>query len=199
MGSWQNTQAGELTHGLPESQRKASLIDIQKHTFPLRLLFFFCSLLCTDTQVCLRFLISRKSLKPSAQWNNKRRKIVEYPSPLPMAKLQSLATWPQQPKPINQISFSITNPVRGVQQLKESYIAEETAKRFWADRLESPAHVAVWHTPLLFFFPKSLESYSCSSVCQTFCWRCCAKGCTELHGALWTIWENVDEPKAAFP
>ncbi len=118
MGSWQNTRAGELARSLPESQRKASLIDIQKHTFSL-LLFFFCSLLCTDMQVCLWFLISRKSLKPSVRWNNEWRKIVKYPSPSPMAKLLRLATWLPQPKPINQISFSITNPVQGVQRQKE--------------------------------------------------------------------------------
>lgn len=52
--------------------------------------------------------------------NNEWRKIVKYPSPSPMAKLLRLATWLPQPKPINQISFSITNPVQGVQRQKES-------------------------------------------------------------------------------
>lgn len=45
---------------------------------------------------------------------------MEYPSPSPMAKLLRLATWLPQPKPINQIGFSITNPVRGVLRRKES-------------------------------------------------------------------------------
>ncbi len=149
--AWTGPWAADKTHGLGSShtvslnhRKKASLIDIQKHTFPLLLLFFFCSLLCTDTRVCLRFLISRKSLKPSAQWNNERRKIVEYPSPSPMAKLLRLATWLPQPKPINQIGFSITNPVRGVLRRKESATwLKRQAKRFWADWLESPAHVVV--------------------------------------------------------
>lgn len=41
---------------------------------------------------------------------------MEYPSPSPMAKLLRLATWLPRPKPINQIGFSITNPVRAVHE-----------------------------------------------------------------------------------
>ncbi len=146
MGSWQNTRAGELARSLPESQRKASLIDIQKHTFPLLL---FSSAL-SYAQICrsvfdfsshasLWNLLFGGITNGGKLWNTPHlRQWQNYCVSPPGCHNPSQSIRSASQLPIQSKAFS---------GKRERYMAEEKAKPFWADRLQSPAHVVVWHTP----------------------------------------------------